>query len=74
MVTHMSEIPKPGPRRNVLTETRRDEAPAVSKKAKPTLPKNDFVRKPHLTHRPFVNPSIVSLRDGLQRRVNIKKN
>lgn len=70
----MSEIPKPGPRKNVLTEERRDDTPVVPKTPKPAPPKNDFVRKPHLTHRPFVNPSIVSLRDGLQRSVNIKKN
>lgn len=30
-------------------------------------------RKPHLTHRPFVNPAIVTLRKGLQDSTRIKK-
>ena len=62
------DFPKPGPYKIVEI----DSVPSAPVKQEIKI-KPAFARKPHLTQRPFVNPAIVSLRDGMQRSVKIKK-
>lgn len=71
--------PKPHPPKKGFEKlgTAATEAGTALKKLSDTMeqaPKRPpFVRKEHLTQRPFINPALVSLRDGMQRSVRIKK-
>ena len=46
---------------------------AAAESEKQAAVKKPFVRKPHLTQRPFHNESLVSLRAGLRKSANVKQ-
>lgn len=62
---------KPRPKAKPEKQTLDSEIKSLKARAQGEKPK--FVRKPHLTQRPFHNPGLVSLRDGLKKSYNIKK-
>lgn len=47
--------------------------PEVPKVEETVVEKKPFIRKPHLTQRPFRNEQLVSLRDGLDKSYKVKK-
>lgn len=72
------DTPKPGPRKGferigVEAEKAGVAMQELGKKIAQNKQQGPGPRKPHLTHRPFVNPAIVTLRKGLDRSVTIKK-
>lgn len=78
------EIPKPNPAqftsmKNGLVkvgEEAKKVTPALEElgsKIKQNRQQGPGPRKPHLTHRPFVNPAVVTFRQGLDRSAKIKK-
>ncbi len=58
----MNEIPKPRPPKKSALEVDKKDAP-----------KKEYFLKPHLTHRPFHNAGLISLRDGMRQSYNIKQ-
>lgn len=78
------EIPKPNPaafarakeafeKVDVETKSASTAMEALTKAIPQNRQQGPGPRKPHLTHRPFVNPAIVTLRKGLQDSTRIKK-